>query len=76
MGIQLFEHAPDGPFDDGFHLHIVDVKAGQIAIDPGQFLKLEHLFLLLLRRQGPYAEEHDGKKQFSHGFRRSIKVDQ
>ena len=55
VGVQLLEHARDGPFDDGFHLHVVDVKPREITENLRQFLKLLRV-VRVLRREGQNAE--------------------
>ena len=55
VGVQLFEHARDGALDDGFHLHLVDVKTRKITENLREFLELARI-VLVLRREGQDGE--------------------
>ena len=56
MGVQLLEHPRDGSLDDGFHVHVIDVKSRKIAENLRQLLKLLRIVLRILRREGQDAE--------------------
>ena len=55
MGVQLFEHARNGPLDDGFHIHFIDIKPRKVAENLYEFLKLLCV-VRILRREGQNAE--------------------
>ena len=66
MGVQLFEHARDGALDDGFHLHLVDVKPRKVAENLREFLELARI-VLGLRREGQDGEDSEYDEQSAHG---------
>ena len=55
VGVQLFEHARNGPLDDGFHIHFIDIKPRKVAENLCEFLKLLRV-IRILRREGQNAE--------------------
>ena len=69
VGVQLFEHPPDGALDDGFHLHLVDIETVQIAVDLHQFAELLQVFQFLGFCRGRSGQERsDGYEIFPHGI--------
>ena len=58
MGVEPFEHARNGPLDDGSHVLVVHVELRQVAVHPGEFLQLLHV-RPVLRRQSFSAQSRD-----------------
>ncbi|MEI3529396.1 MAG: hypothetical protein V8Q28_06435 [Alistipes sp.] len=56
MGVQFVEHALDGLLHERRHLDLVDVVAGQEAVDLHEFLQLRRR-IGVLRRKGSGAQE-------------------
>ena len=56
MGIQPFEHPLDSPLDNRAHRLLVDIKFGQIPVDPGKLLQLLQI-VGLLRRKGQHRKQ-------------------
>ncbi len=61
VGVQFFEHSPNGALDERRHLGIVDIKTVQIAVYLGEFLQLPRS-IGVLRREGQHRKGSEEKK--------------
>ena len=57
VGVEPFEHARDGPLDDGSGIHLIDIGVRQVAVDLRELLQLQQVLLLLRQLLGAERQE-------------------